>query len=114
MPGCRVLNIESGMPTVEVARTALAQGLRIAKAQGFTVVKVIHGYGSSGRGGAIKADVQRLLSQKQAGGQVKAFVKGEDFSPFDAAARRILEACPQMARDNDYGRQNHGVTIVLL
>lgn len=114
MPGCRILNIESGMPTVEVARTRLTQGLRSAKAEGCTVVKVIHGYGSSGKGGAIKTDTLHTLQQKRAGGQLKAFVKGEDFSAFDATARRIIEACPQMARDMDYGRQNHGVTIALL
>ncbi|WP_312642024.1 Smr/MutS family protein [Hydrogenoanaerobacterium sp.] len=114
MAGCQVINIESGMPTVDVARTRLSQGLRSAKAAGYTVAKVIHGYGSSGKGGAIKTDVQRTLQQKRASGQIKAFVRGEDFSPFDASARLIVERCPQMARDIDYNRQNHGVTIVLL
>jgi len=107
MAGCQVINVESGMPTVEVARTRLNQGLRSAKASGCNVAKIIHGYGSSGKGGAIKADVQRALQQK-------AYVKGEDFSPFDSSARLIVERCPQMARDIDYNRQNHGVTIVLL
>lgn len=114
MAGCQVINVESGMPTVEVARTRLNQGLRSAKASGCNVAKIIHGYGSSGKGGAIKADVQRALQQKRASGQVKAYVKGEDFSPFDSSARLIVERCPQMARDIDYNRQNHGVTIVLL
>lgn len=114
MAGCLSINIESGMPTVETARARLTQGLRSAKAQGCTVVRVIHGYGSSGKGGAIKVDVQRFLQQKRAAGQIKAYVKGEDFSPFDASARLIVERCPQMARDIDYNRQNHGVTIVLL
>lgn len=114
MAGCQTINIESGMPTVEAARARLAQGLRSAKAQGFTVARVIHGYGSTGKGGAIKRDVQVTLQQKRASGQIRAFVKGEDFSPFDAASRLIVEKCPQMSRDIDYNRQNHGVTIVLL
>ncbi|MEF9853094.1 MAG: Smr/MutS family protein [Hydrogenoanaerobacterium sp.] len=114
MPGCQNINIESGMPTVEAARARLSQGLRSAKSQGFTVARIIHGYGSTGKGGAIKQDVQRTLQQKRASGQIRAFVKGEDFSPFDASARLIIEHCPQMSRDLDYNRQNHGVTIVLL
>ncbi|MBC8547336.1 Smr/MutS family protein [Clostridiaceae bacterium NSJ-31] len=114
MAGCQIINIESGRPTVDVARARLNQSLRNAKSAGYTVAKVIHGYGSSGTGGAIKADVQRVLQQKRSAGQIKAYVKGEDFSPFDASARLIVERCPQMARDIDYNRQNHGVTIVLL
>lgn len=114
MADCQMINIESGMPTVDVARSRLSQGLRNAKAMRYKAAKIIHGYGSSGKGGAIKTDVQRTLQQKLEAGQIKAYVKGEDFSPFDASARRILAACPQMARDPDYNRQNHGVTIVLL
>lgn len=114
MADCRIINIEAGRPTVADARACLSQGLRNAKAMRYQAAKIIHGYGSSGKGGAIKADVQRTLQQMRASGQVRAYVRGEDFSPFDPSARMIVERCPQMARDCDYNRQNEGVTIVLL
>lgn len=110
----QVINLEAGMPTVAVARTRMNQALRSAKAGGVKVVKLIHGYGSSGPGGKIKADVQSQLAQKKRAGTIRDFVKGEDFSPFDSSARAILNAVPAAAKDSDYSRSNHGVTLVLL
>ena len=108
---CQIVNLEAGMPTVDMARTHLNMTLRSAKANRVKVLKLIHGYGSSGKGGAIRADV---LAQKKRAGQIKEFVRGEDFSPFDSAARAIIDACPSLSRDIDYSRANHGITMVLL
>ena len=110
----KVINLESGMPTVEVARSRLMQELRTAKIQGEKTVKIIHGYGSSGKGGAIKADVQTQLAAKKRAGQIVDFVKGEDFSPFSENARRLTDQVPGLSRDCDYLRGNDGITIVLL
>ena len=90
------------------------ESLRSAKANRVKVLKLIHGYGSSGKGGAIRADVLAQLAQKKRAGQIKEFVRGEDFSPFDSAARAIIAACPSLSRDIDYSRANHGITMVLL
>ena len=61
---CQVVNLEAGMPTVDVARTHLNMALRSAKANRVKVLKLIHGYGSSGRGGAIWGDVVAELARK--------------------------------------------------
>lgn len=108
------VNLEAGRPTVAVARQLMLSRLRTARAGGVRVVKLIHGYGSSGAGGAIRADVHRQLAEKKAAGSIRAWVRGEDFSPFDADSRAILEACPPLRKDPDLIRQNHGVTFVLL
>ena len=110
----KTVNIETGMPTAETAKSNLSLALRKAKADGYAALKVIHGYGSSGRGGVIKSHVQSLLAGKKASGLIRGFVKGEDFSPFSDSARKLLDLCPELARDSDYNRTNHGVTIVLL
>lgn len=109
-----VINLEQGMPTVQTAHQKLDQALQTAKVRRVTVLKVIHGYGSSGRGGAIKRDVQLFLADKKRGGTIREFVPGERFSPFDAAARAMLAVCPGLAKDHDYSRGNDGITIVLL
>ncbi len=111
---CKIVNLEAGMPTVEVARGRLNNALQVARMQGDRVVKIIHGYGSSGRGGAIKADVQRALAEKQRTGAIKGYVKGEDFSPFSATSRQLTARCPDLTKDRDYSRGNDGITIVLL
>lgn len=49
---CQIVNLEAGMPTVDMARTHLNMTLRSAKANRVKVLKLIHGYGSSGKGGA--------------------------------------------------------------
>ncbi|MBQ2755583.1 MAG: Smr/MutS family protein [Oscillospiraceae bacterium] len=102
------------MPTADAALKMLSQAIRTAKAGGCTVVKVIHGYGSSGRGGAIRSAVARELSARKLAGTVKDWVRGEDFSPFDPSSRRIIEACPDISYDRDFAKANHGISIILL
>ena len=104
------VNLEQGMPTVSMAMTRLGQALRSAKAGGAGAVKLIHGYGSSGQGGALRAAVHRELRQRQRRGEIP----GERFSPFYEEARQGIDLCPELARDRDYTRTNQGITIVVL
>ena len=108
------INLESGMPTVETAKLRMSQGLRSARAQRIPAVKLIHGYGSSGKGGAIRSEVRRQLAAMKRTGAIRDFVCGEAFSPFDAAARNALSVCPELSKDRDYSRCNHGITVVIL
>ena len=108
------VNLEQGMPTVSMAMTRLGQALRSAKAGGAGAVKLIHGYGSSGQGGAIRAAVHRELRQRQRRGEIRAYIPGERFSPFYEEARQGIDLCPELARDRDYTRTNQGITIVVL
>ena len=57
---CQIVNLEAGMPTVDMARTHLNMTLRSAKANRVKVLKLIHGYGSSGKGGAIRQRKRRV------------------------------------------------------
>lgn len=108
------VNVEAGMPTVAVTVKRVAFEISTAKREGVAVLKIIHGYGSTGTGGRLKEAVTALLGQKKREGVIKAFVGGEDWDIFNAAARRILEACSAMGRDRDLGNHNQGITIVLL
>ena len=64
--------------------------LRSAKANRVKVLKLIHGYGSSGRGGAIRADVLAQLARKKRAGQIQEFVRGEIFPRLTAGRGRWL------------------------
>ena len=108
------VNLEQGYPTVDTAIKYLEHGLTRAKSYGYAVIKLIHGYGSGGSGGKIKTAVQRELSKYKGAGKIREFTAGENFSAFDSATQRIIAAYPDITRDSDYSKTNHGITIVLM
>lgn len=108
------LNLEAGRPLAAEAAARMRSGLRSAKSQSIRAVKLIHGYGSSGKGGAIKSRIHRELVQMKRDGVIYEYIRGEDFSPFEENARRALTVCPFLSKDVDYSRYNHGVTVVIL
>ena len=112
-PTLRTVNLELGKPTVEQAVVKLNQALFSAKASGTKIIKLIHGYGSSGKGGAIRQGILRELENKKAEGIIKEYVPGDAFSPFSPAGRKALAAMPELSRDRDYSRGNLGITLVL-
>ena len=50
----KTINLKKGMPFVDEALDTLSVELDLARSQGVKVLRVIHGYGSSGTGGKIK------------------------------------------------------------
>jgi hypothetical protein len=110
----KIINIEAGMPIVEVGQKRLYLEIVTAKRQGIIALKVIHGYGSSGVGGRLKKGVLEYLAAKKKEGLVKAFVPDEDWSIFNQDSRDIMEQCDDLRKDNDLGNSNLGITIVLI
>lgn len=110
----REINIKESMPTVEEARKRLHNELILAKRTGTCALKVIHGYGSSGEGGALRVGLRQTLAQRKREGRIRAFVPGEQWGIFDETSRMVLDECPDLSRDSDLGRYNNGVTIILL
>lgn len=111
---CKVINLEIGFPTVEQAKNKLERELKSARANGYKAVKIIHGYGSTGKGGAIKSNIVKILLQKKSSGELSEVIKGEDFSPFSKETRNALKLCPNLAKDTDMSKTNHGITIIVL
>ena len=107
-------NLESGMPTVDQAERLLEGRLRRAKQEHLNAVKVIHGYGSSGTGGKIKKAIPGMMAGCIRRGFAKGFIRGEDFSIFNAETRAAFSVCPELRKDSDLERFNSGITIVLL
>ncbi len=102
------------MPTVEQAEQLLDNKLLQAKRQGVKALKVIHGYGSSGVGGKIKKALPGMLKSRVQRGTIKGYIRGEDFSIFNADTRAAFLHCPDLRKDSDLERYNNGITIVLL
>jgi hypothetical protein len=110
----REVNIKAAMPTVAEAKKKLHNELILAKRTGVCGLKIIHGYGSSGEGGALRPALRQALALRKKEGRIRDFVPGERWGIFDETSRRMLDACPDLSRDSDLNRRNNGVTIVLL
>lgn len=110
----KVVNLEDGMPQVEQARLRMQHELHAARAQGYTAVKLIHGYGSSGVGGALRTELQKELRSFVSSGTVHACIAGEDWRISDELTWRLLQQFPEWKRDADLGKINRGITIVML
>lgn len=108
------VNIKSDMPTAQDAIKRVTFNIRNAKSWGASAVKIIHGYGSSGKGGKIRVETRRYLQDQKDKKQIRDFITGEDFSIFNAATLSAFTFCDELRRDKDLERHNNGITIVIL
>jgi hypothetical protein len=109
-----VINLEDGRPARNEALLRLAFELRKARDARAVIVKIIHGYGSSGVGGVLRFAVWSELRQMKERGEIQAYCGGEDWRISNEIAWEILKKHPEMKKDSDLGRGNKGITIVLL
>lgn len=109
-----IINIEEGMPQVEAAMKKLRFELNTMRRIGIHQVKVIHGYGSTGHGGALKVATHECLRGMLDEGKIKAYCPGEFFGPFEKSGRTLVEMCPAFRSDPDWSRANDGITVVIL
>ena len=114
MSALRTFNVEAGMPTLEEARRLVAAEIRQAKREGAKALKVIHGYGSSGKGGALCVGLRKSFGLRKKEGVIKDYIAGEDFTIFNEIVLALLEAAPEIRGDPDLGATNEGVTVVWL
>jgi len=114
MPALKTLNIEAGLPNVDEARRLLLAELRNAKTSGVLAVKIIHGYGSTGKGGALRGALRTSLLRRKKEGLVVRVIFGEKWSVFEDDTRYAIERCPDLRHDRDLNRSNEGITIAVL
>ena len=110
----RTYNVEAGFPVLDEARRLVIGEIKRAKREGVKVLKVIHGYGSSGKGGALCVGLQKSFRLRKKEGVIKDFVVGEDFSIFNPTVLALLEAAPELRGDPDLNATNEGVTVLWL
>ena len=112
MKRLKEINLEGGKPTVVDALIILKSSINNAQGGNVGCLYIIHGYGSSGKGGAIRDKTRQWLNAQARNGVVKCVINGEDFNLFNFKAlelkntykdlEQLLKVC------------NHGVTIVEL
>ncbi len=102
------------MPLVREALQRLERELAVARQESAAVLKVVHGYGSTGEGGEIRIAVQKRLLEMKAGGQIRGCIFGENWAKSGEDAWKLLQSNAELKSDRDLGRGNRGITVVLL
>lgn len=110
MKVCTV-NLERGRPSADAALGAMVDALGVNKRKGCKAVLLIHGWGSSGTGGAIRRGVHKKLRERSLVGLVADFCPGEDW---EGRKADFLRRCPHLREFQGDIAGNKGVTVVLL
>ena len=108
------INLETGMPFVHEALAQLEREIALARQQRHAILKIIHGYGSTGKGGDIRIAVQKRLRELQDQTAIQACIFGEDWATSNTESWALLKRHPALKSDPHLGKQNRGITIVVL
>lgn len=106
------INIKSEGQTVSLALSEFLIELDRAKFMDKKVIKVVHGYGSHGRGGEIKNNLHKLLEDLKHRKKIKDYIKGEKITKNLMSG--FFYDYPFLALDPDIKNYNSGITIVIV
>lgn len=110
----QTIRLESGLPTVEEGLARLQRELSSARSDGGRVLRIIHGWGSSGVGGKLCVACRSFLRRELAAKRVKAIVPGEDYSRATAAGRELMSRYHELRANERPDANNPGITFVEL
>ena len=112
MKRLKEINLEVGMPTSTNALALLKSSIANAKSSDVGCLYIIHGYGSSGKGGVIRDKARQWLNAQARNGVVKCVINGEDFNLFNFKALELKNTYKEL--EQLLKVCNHGVTVVEL
>ena len=102
------------MPSVREALQRMQRELDSARREDAVLLKLIHGYGSTGVGGDIRIAVQKRLREMVDSSEIRDCIFGENWLTADETTWRLLQKSPELKKDPHLGRKNPGITIVVL
>lgn len=106
------INIKSDMPVVGDAMKYLQDTILRLKKEKCECVLIVHGYGSTGKGGAIREKARQWLKAQERNNKVKTVIFGENFEIFNFKALELKNKYKELSSLMDVC--NHGVTVVEL
>ena len=110
----KTINLEQGLPTVQQALIKLEQELTTARLEQIRVLTLIHGYGSTGKGGVIRLECRRTLEYLLSKGEIAQVIHGEDFNRRHGFVKNLLSRFPDLSRHPHLNNHNKGISIVVL
>ena len=109
-----IIDVKSEMQTCLMARAELLNEIDACKLGGFKVLKVIHGYGSHGVGGAIKKTIHQELRCLKNQHKITDYIPCEKWTMNNPLRQKAIAFSNELLADSDLRILNSGVTIVLI
>jgi len=106
--------LDGGFPTPEQSKKRLDAGIEHLRSARVPVLKLIHGYGTNANIQWLRLAIRTYLQIRKMHGDIKTFVPGENWSAGDLRSLELIRQVPESIVDSDFGRENKGVTLVLL
>ena len=105
-------NIKENGATVEYALARLEIEIESAKKENAVAIKVLHGYGSHGKGGAILNALRLSLEQWKKSKFIKNYFHGDKWGITHKETIKIIEKDKSIFNDEDLDKNNPGITII--
>lgn len=102
------INVENGFTSAD----AIDYIKQVISNNKKTCLYIIHGYGSSGKGGIIRQKVRSYLNAQLKNGKVRAVINGEDFNVLNFKALELKNKYKELSEL--FTVCNHGITVVEL
>ncbi len=109
----KTVNLETGRPVLDVALHRMNETIEDSARNNVSVLTLIHGYGSSGKGGVIRSECRKMLDFLKNKGMISNYIAGEDFTKRSGVVKSLLRRYPQLGADKHLNRGNRGITLVI-
>ncbi len=110
----KTINLKENSPSVEYALAVVEIEIEKSKLENVKVIKVLHGYGSHGKGGKILLELRRMLHSCKKSGKITDFFAGDKWNIFDKQTLSALERDKSIYGDEDLNKHNPGITIIII
>jgi hypothetical protein len=109
----KTINLKYGRPTVETALRRLAVEIDVASSEGVSILILIHGYGSGGKGGVIREECRKTLDLMRSTGKINDYIPG-DGGARSGPVKSLFRRYPRLRQDRELVAANPGITVVVL
>ena len=110
----KTVNLERGRPSAESALHRLTLELDTARREGVRMLVVIHGYGSSGKGGVIRDECRKSLDYMRLKKEICDFIPGEECGSKAGPVKGLVRRYPHLEGEKMLKMKNPGITVVIL
>lgn len=108
------LDIKSEKQTVAEAIAQFLVEIEAYKKGGYKVMKVIHGYGSHGVGGAIKQEFLKTCQHLKNKKVIQDFTCCDHWTDKNIVKKIATDYCPDLLADGELMHLNPGCSIVVI
>ena len=106
------INLKENNPTVQEAIANLEIAIELY-GEMLKGMKIIHGYGSHGKGGNILLELNKFLPLAKKQKKIKDYIKGIDWCFANEKTFKFITSCHEASLDCDLNSGNIGITVLI-